>query len=338
MTSFNITSEELAQALDITVDKLFDICDFFDKDPDDDWELIEGFHFQWGSYQSRLFSAEGAVEICNYLEENKEERPVFKRWKRWILQRDKKLKRLMIAKRIQEISSLGDGQVIFQNSKAFLSPKACRGVLGLGKRQDILKKAFNEIMLNENTDIEVLSIGTDFIEVSDTNNQFFSGSGLASVSKQLSIKLTQKHRREWMDAVSEYAPKAIETIEKHESEREKTVKKVMDSVRKKANGRCQITNRRKATHKFNLEVHHLYDKKNYPSLADVETNLIAIASDVHTHFHQWMGGSHISCTVEDMENYIAEFSTHLFSGDDIEQATKVAIRLSQAKAVLRAHQ
>lgn len=334
MTKCNITSEELAEALDIKLDKLFEICDFFDDNPNDAWELIEDFHFQWGPYKTRIFSPEGAVEICNYLEENQKERSALSRWKRWILQRDKRLKGLMIAKRIQEISSLGDGQIVFQNSKAFLSPKACRGVLGLGNRQDVLKRTFDELQRNENTDIEALEINSDFI-VLDQGQHFLSRSGLASVSKQLSVRLTQKHRQEWVRVVAEYAPKALYTIEQHEEDRRKRIEKAMEYVRKRAKGRCQVTDKRQSVHKFNLEVHHLFDQHHYPHLADIEINLIAISSDVHKHFHQWMGGSHISCTVEDMENYITEFSSHLFSGDNVEQATKVAIKLSQVKSILR---
>jgi hypothetical protein len=389
MQSFNITSEELAEALDITVERLFEICDDFDSDPNDDWELIKDFHFRWGPYRTRIFSSEGAVEICNYLEENKRERSFIKRWKRWLLQRDQKLKGLMVAKRIQELSALEKEEIIFQSGRAFFSPKACREVLGLGKRQDLLKQSLVELLKSKDRK-EVPRIGVDFIEIAKQEiledmtisdlrrlcsekcikwrnidgqgknlkrhemidkiygvinqesyvfkNHFLSGSGLASISKSLGLQLTQKHRKAWMQAVSEYAPKAIETIEKYEAERGVRISKAKDRVRKQASGHCQITNRRQSIDKFDLEVHHLYDQKHYPQFADVEINLIAIASDIHTHFHQWMGGSHISCTVEDMEKYIAEFSNHLFSGDNIEQATRVAIRLDQAKKVLRIHQ
>ena len=126
MGKCNITDEELAEALDITLDKLADICDFFDADPDDDWELLKEVHFEQGPFGSRLFSPEGAVEICNYLEHKKEERPLLKRWKRWLLQRDRRLKGLMVAKRVQEISDLGDGQLVFEAGRAFLAPRACR--------------------------------------------------------------------------------------------------------------------------------------------------------------------------------------------------------------------
>jgi hypothetical protein len=335
MGKCNITDKELADALDITVDKLVDICEFFDSDPDDDWELVEGIHFERGPFGSKIFSPEGAVEVCNYLEQNKEERPLLKRWKRWLLQRDRKLKGLMISKRVQEISILGSSYLIYQSGKAFLAPRACREVLGLGKRQDILNRTFQELQRSENIEIEPLKINEDFL-LEENDQRFLSRSGLAAVGKHLGVRLTQRHRQEWVKVVADYAPKALMTLEKYEADKEKRIKIAMDKVRKQANKRCEITNRKQAVYKFDLEVHHLFDKKSYPQVADMEVNLIAIASDIHAHFHQWMGGCNVSCTVEDMEKYIEEFSNALFPGGDAEQATKVAIRLSQSKSILRA--
>jgi hypothetical protein len=332
MGKCNITDKELANALDITTDHLADICDAFDADPNDDWELTKGVHFEWAPYGSRVFSAEGAVEICNYLERNQQERPLLQRWKRWLLQRDQRLKGLMIAKRVQEVSEL-DGQLVFRNGRAFLAPRACREVLNLGTRQDILNRTFTEIQRSDNTDIEPLKIDIDFLN-HEQDKKYFSRSGLASIGKQLGIRHSQKHRQEWIKVVVEYAPLALETIEKHESAREQRITDAMKRVCKQAGGYCQLTNRRKSVHKFNLEAHHLFDRKTYPKFADMEVNLIAIGGDIHSHFHQWMGGTHIPCTVEDMERYIEEFSNALFPNGNAVQATKIAIQLSNAKKIL----
>jgi len=345
MPKFNITDKELAEALEITLDKLATICDEFDKDPDDDWDLVKDFHFVVGPYGSRVFSPEGAVEICNYLEINRNERPLLKRWKRWLLRRDEKLKGLMIAKKIEEINSFSKDQIIFQQNRAFLAPRACREILGLGTRQDVLRKTFVDIQRNQtDPDREGLILNEDFFpdpssqDREDRTNHYFSRSGLARVAMQLSVSLTQKHRKEWAKSVADYAPGALVAIEKHEADRENRIKRVMEQVKRQAQGRCQITNRRKAVHKFDLEVHHLFDKNTYPQFADMEINLIAIGGDIHSHFHQWMGGGHISCTVEDMEKYIEEFRNSLFcDSDSTEQATKVAMKLSRTKNVLTSY-
>ncbi|MEM6503424.1 MAG: hypothetical protein AAF685_16510 [Cyanobacteria bacterium P01_C01_bin.89] len=311
----NITAKELAKALDIREEKLEEICEFFDSDPDDDWELTEGLHFKWGAYQARIFSYEGAVEICTYLEENQQERSFLMNFKRWFLQKDKQLKGLMISKRVEDIVA-EPGQIIFEGGRAFLHPRSCRHIIGLGRRQDILNRTFVELVRNENTEIEPPRKGHDF-HVAETNERYFSGSGLASIGKQLSSRFTQRHRRAWAEVVSIYAPKAIGYVEKREYERDKRIAKAMDKVRKSARGRCQVTNRKKSIHKFSLEVHHLYDRKSYPEVADVEANLIAIAADVHIEFHKWLGGTNKGCTLEDFEAFLEYFYSSLF--DDISE-------------------
>lgn len=328
----NISANELAVALEISVDRLADICDFFDSDPNDDWQLDEGIHFEWGPYQSRYFSPEGAVEICNFVETNKTERPIYTRLRRWFLRRDQRLKGLMIAKRIQEASSI-QGRIIFKGGRAFLGPKATREVFGLGRRQDILNKSFEEIQRPDNTNIEQLKIGDDFFEQNE--KRYFSRSGLASIGNTLGTSLSKKHRQEWVKAVSEYAPRVLDTLEKHEAARDQRIQRAMDRVRRQARGRCQITNRRKSVYLFDLEVHHLYDQKTYPQLADIEANMIAIDGNIHTHFHQWNGGTKVSSTVENMERYIEEFNDSLFPNSNVEQAMKVALHLANSKSILQ---
>ena len=171
MAQCNITAKELAKALDIKEEKLYDICDFFDEDPDDDWELIENLHFNWGSHGSRIFSYEGAVEICNFLEENKEQRSVFTNFKRWFLQRDKRLKGLMISKRVEEAIT-ASGQIRWTGDRAFLHPRSCRKILGLGTRQDVLNQAFIKLIRSENTEIESPRKNHDFyVDYVDENRE-----------------------------------------------------------------------------------------------------------------------------------------------------------------------
>lgn len=335
MSKCNITHGELSDALDISPERLYEICDRFDEDPDDDWELVEGIHFVWTTHKARIFSPEGAIEICNYLEENQSERPLLKRWKRWLLQRDRKLKGLMVAKKVQEVSGF-DGQLLFVNSRAFLAPRACREILGLGRRQDVLNRAFREVQIptDGNLEKEPMKPDEDFF-ISDQQKKYFSKSGISVVSKHLGTTLTRKHRREWMRVVADYAPRALTTIEQHEIDREKRIERVKDRVRRQARGRCQITNRRCSVGSFNLDVHHIFDQNTYPQFADLEINLIAIDDNIHAQFHQWMGGTHVSCTVEDFEKYIEEFSGSLFVNSDAEQLTKVAMHLSRVREMLR---
>lgn len=381
MDDINITAKELATALDIKEERLIEICDFFDSDPNDDWELIEGQHFQWGPYKSRIFSPEGAIELCKYLEEN-EERPFRKRFKRWFFRRDRRLKGLMVSKRVFAEAEK-PGELIFKDGRAFLSPRSCRKIIGLGTRQDILDRTLKEILRPEENpeDIEreSLELGSDFeskrdllkgdYKGKDAEHYYYTGTALSVFGKKLSTRFSQKHRRYWASVVSEYVPSAIKQIEKNEAEKDKKIQKAMKSVKTKANGRCQITNQLQSVGQFNLEVHHIFDRRNYPKLAAEEYNLIAISSVIHKHFHQWNGGSSKSCTIEDLEKYIETFSASLFRKDkdkkgdkknqnthpennedgqpddendkndchlDLEQAMEVQQRLQQTKAKLYA--
>ena len=100
MTDFDITSKELARALGISQNKLYDICKFFDDDDGDDWDLVENVHFVFGAYKARVFSYEGALEICSYLEAEK--KSILVKFKdileEWLTGRKRRLKGLCIAK------------------------------------------------------------------------------------------------------------------------------------------------------------------------------------------------------------------------------------------------
>ena len=348
---FDITANQLAEALDITEEELYRICDFFDEKSDDDWELTENVHFRLGAYRSRIFSSEGAVEICNYLQKQEEKDKVLtnrgkisrfaRKFKRWVFNRDRQLKGLMITKRVQETTKKS-GHLIFLNSRAFLHPRSCREILGLGTRQDILHRTFSELVKNENIEIEPPRKDVDFYD-HNTEGRYFSSTGLASLGKQLSKRLTKKHRRIWADVVAEYAPKAISYLEKEEKDRSKNIKKVMDQVRKEANGYCQVSGKRQSIGKFDLEVHHLYDRKHYPNLADKKDNLIAISSDLHTDFHKWNGGTDKPCSIDDFMKYVLDNTkaTHIFgdvSNDtNYQQFLKVKNLLENAKKSLSGH-
>ncbi|PZV10950.1 MAG: hypothetical protein DCF22_15550 [Leptolyngbya sp.] len=248
----------------------------------------------------------------------------------------------MIAKRVQEVSTI-DGQLIFKGGKAFLAPKACREILSLGTRQDVLWRTFQEIQKSSGTGKEPLVLDTDFFEDESkrrSENQnlkyhYLSGSGLSVISKQLGSRLTQEHRQDWAQAVAQYAPPVLESIEKHESEREQRIDKVMKQVKAQAKYYCQLTGCHRSVGKFNLTVHHLFHQKTYPKLADMEMNLMAMREDVHNHFYQWMGGTHVACTVEDLERYVEEFGNSLFPDGDVKQAIETRMQLSRAKNALR---
>ncbi len=355
MSNCNITSIELAKALEISTDELRNICTFFDKYDDDEWSLEEGIDYTIGAYGTKLFSPKGAVEICNYLIATKK-RPVYTRVKRWVLQQDQRLKALMIAKQIEEARQT-KGKLVFKNDRAFLSPRGCRDLLGLGTRQDILRDAFSNAIKDPNINKESIKIGVDFFEDEESTERrkkrlkrevkkdyYLTGTAITVVSRQLESRLTQEHRKKWMHDVKNFAPKVLAQLEKHEAERAIRIKQAKDRVKRRAKKICQITGLKQEDNRINLAVHHLFDVSTYPDLAETECNLLVMDERIHNEFHVWMGGTHVSCTVEDFEKFIEIFGDSYFQTvingkphPDIERATNVAIKLSEAKRILRQH-
>lgn len=309
-----IRDKELSQALEVSLQRIYDICELFDKVPDDKWELIEGEHFSWAnqSLGQRRFSPEGAYEICKYINEN-EGRQLLRRFRRWLSGRDERLKQLLVEKKFIEVVDSKDA-LIFVHNRAYMRPRYTRRLLGLGNRQDVLNRAFQgEIKAAK---AEPLQIDKHFIK--DGDAICLSGMGIARVSANLGTTLTNHHRRAWCELVSQRAVAAIQEVIDEREAREIQITRAMAKAKTAANKTCQITGDKCGpANPFNLAVHHVYDRKNYPRLADHPFNLIVIQDSLHKDFHQWMGGNGVGCTVDDLEKYIDTFSASLFPNSAI---------------------
>ena len=68
---YGFSFQETARILGISAKKLSSICQFFDADADDEWELIEGefFEYEPGQARSRRFYEESVMAMAKYLEE-----------------------------------------------------------------------------------------------------------------------------------------------------------------------------------------------------------------------------------------------------------------------------
>jgi hypothetical protein len=306
----NIRDSELAQALEVTLERVYEICEIFDADPDDEWELNEGEHFTWANHalKQRRFSPEGAYEICKYINEN-EGRSLFRRFRRWLNRRDERLKQLLVEKKFIEVIDNSEA-LVFSGGRAYMRPRYTRQLLGLGKRQDVLNRAFQQ-EIKTPTKPEPLQLEKHFIQEGDII--CFSGMGISRVSANLGVTLTNHHRRAWCTLVSERSIAALQEVVDEREARAKEIKKIMDKAKTAAKKTCQITGVKCGpANPFPLAVHHVYDQKNYPHLADNPHNLLVIQQSIHNDFHQWMGGFGISCTVDDLEQYIETFSSSLF--------------------------
>ncbi len=328
----NIRDYELAAALEITLERVYEICQEFDKDPNDDWNLVEGEHFVWSrkAIRQRRFSPEGAYAICKYINEH-EGRRLFRRFRRWLNRRDEKLKQLLVEKKFIEVTQDSNSFVI-SGGKVFLRPPYVRNLLGLGKRQDVLTKAFNEEIKTSNP--EPLQLDKHFIE--DGSSKYLSGMGISRVAVNLSLKLTKQHRRDWCQLVGERAISALHEVVEDREERVKRVERAKKKAKTAAKNTCQITGLCcSPLNLFDLAVHHVYDQETYPQLADHPFNLLVIRADIHKEFHQWMGGNHVSCTVDDLQRYIETFAASLFPDADGATMAKTLKRLEKIRKMVK---
>jgi hypothetical protein len=306
----NIRDNELAQALEVSLERIYEICELFDQDPDDEWELNEGEHFTWASHslKQRRFSPEGAYEICKYINEN-EGRNLLRRFRRWLNGRDERLKQLLVEKKFIEVIDRSEA-LVFNGGRAYMRPRYTRQLLGLGRRQDILNRAFQQ-EIKTTTKAEPLQLEKHFIKEEDA--VCFSGMGISRVSANLGVTLTNHHRRAWCQLVSQRSIAALQEVVDEREDRKLEIQKAMAKAKTAAKQTCQITGIKKGpANPFQLAVHHVYDQNNYPHLADHPHNLLVMQGNIHKDFHQWLGGFSVSCTVDDLERYIETFSSSLF--------------------------
>ena len=70
-----LTAQETTKILGLrTTTQLYKIVDFFDSDPEDEWDLVEGEHFEFagtsGGEKKRKFYEEGVEAIAEYLDKD----------------------------------------------------------------------------------------------------------------------------------------------------------------------------------------------------------------------------------------------------------------------------
>ena len=97
--------QETARILGISAKKLSGICQFFDADADDEWELIEGefFEYEPGQARSRRFYEEGVMAIAKYLEE-KEGGSILAKIYEFFTQHRARVTRTLVKRRIIQVT------------------------------------------------------------------------------------------------------------------------------------------------------------------------------------------------------------------------------------------
>jgi hypothetical protein len=300
--NFPIREAELIQWLSISHKRLDEIVSFFDADPNDDWDLVEGDDYQFVNKEKKLrnFSPKGAFKIASYIEKN-EKRGIFYKFKEFFTKHDQKIRRSLARKSIfAELTDSGEIQVY--QGVAMIHKQSLRRILETNGSK--LNKTVNH--LQQRTD-KPLELGVDFYE--DEKREFwFSESGIVMISKSMSETLTNKSRQEMCKMIAMEFPLAFKEIQEHlddDTKQKIEIEKAKKRAKTRDKNTCQVTGQKPDKDvKFNLAVHHLYSVQKYPHLATFDLNLVTIKEEIHQEFHGNLGGFHQPCTIEDFIEFL----------------------------------
>jgi hypothetical protein len=299
---FTIREAELIQWLSISHKRLDEIVSFFDADPNDDWDLVEGDDYQFVNKEKKLrnFSPKGAFKIASYIEKN-EKRGIFYKFKEFFTKHDQKIRRSLARKSIfAELTDSGEIQVY--QGVAMIHKQSLRRILETNGSK--LNKTVNH--LQQRTD-KPLELGVDFYE--DEKREFwFSESGIVMISKSMSETLTNKSRQEMCKTIAMEFPLAFKEIQENlddDTKQKIEIEKAKKRAKTRDKNTCQVTGQKPDKDvQFNLAVHHLYSLQKYPHLATLDLNLVTIKEEIHQEFHGNLGGFHQPCTIEDFIEFL----------------------------------
>lgn len=316
-SGFTIREEQLANALEISRKELDQIVQFFDSDPNDQWELKKDEHFIYinESLNERIFAEQGAYAIAKYMDE-KDKKSIWSRIKEFITKHKEKIRNSFISKKIQENSS----SLTLRNNRHFLSKKDVVNILCTSPAR--LNKAFSDIQKSDSP----LEIYKDFDDIDGV--RYYSLGGFYRLAENLAQELTVKNRRSWCGAIEVVGKKTFKLIIDEETAQQKRIDSAMSAAKRRDGGCCQITKQKRDKYnKCNFVVHHIYSKEHYPHLAACQDNLITLAEPVHQEFHIWNGGFQKPCTVDHLIQFVNELHPDNY---------EVVLRLNTIKKVLNA--
>ncbi|CCH94604.1 Similarity [Microcystis aeruginosa PCC 9432] len=299
---FTIREAELIQWLSISHKRLDEIVSFFDADPNDDWDLVEGDDYQFVNKEKKLrnFSPKGAFKIASYIEKN-EKRGIFYKFKEFFTKHDQKIRR-SLARKLIFAELIDSGEIQVYQGVAMIHKQSLRRILETNGAK--LNKTVNH--LQQRTD-KPLELGVDFYE--DEKREFwFSESGIVMISKSMSETLTNKSRQEMCKTIAMEFPLAFKEIQENlddDTKQKIEIEKAKKRAKTRDKNTCQVTGQKPDKDvQFNLAVHHLYSLQKYPHLATLDLNLVTIKEEIHQEFHGNLGGFHQPCTIEDFIEFL----------------------------------
>jgi hypothetical protein len=309
------SDKEAAKMLGVSVTKLYRICDFFDSDPDDAWDLIEGefFEYEPGQARKRRFYEEGVMAIAKYLEET-EGGSFLARLKEFFTHHRARVTRALVQRRIIQVTQ-DRSTLVIKGDLVFLQQRSVVRVLGTnGKGMSGTLRRIEEESAGLDG-AEGLEIDVHFADFDELDGRHWSQRGIARLARTMHERgRITKARKAWVKAVADVAEDCFEVQRKVLESHEARVKAAMDRARSKANG-CAVTQQKPKPNDSNpieLEAHHLFDASSRPDLAALDDNLLVISAALHRNFHKWIGNR--PCEPSDFVDYLLRNELTHFDG------------------------
>ncbi len=320
---FYINEDSLVRAFGQERRDFDEVVEILASSPDEALQIKEYVHFIIQGYVAkkqaiRIFSQEGAIAIASYLDINgKIDKTAIDAVLSLIEQY--RIERLdtQIRRSVYENSS----SLIQRNDRHWLAREEVIKIFRTSRNK--LSSVFKHIQesgmpMIEGVDFDNLYLSfswsdrlvMDYLEedsqITRSSYFYFSLSGLERLSVELSKELRTQERREYCQRVGEVAPPILKFLALTPSPSDQEIKRTVQYVKNK-DRRCQITGvcrDKYENRRVKLVGHHLYDRKTYAFLASDPDNIIAIDELVSDDFHQWNGGNHVSCTIDDFIDYV----------------------------------
>jgi hypothetical protein len=282
------SDKEAARMLGIPVGRLYKICEFFESDPDDPWDLIEGefFEYEPGQARKRRFYEEGVMAIATYLEDT-EGGSFLARLKEFITHHRARVTRALVQRRIIQVTQ-DRSTLVIKGDLVFLQQRSVVRVLGTNGKgiSGTLRRIEEESSGLDGA--EGLEIDVHFADFEDVQGRHWSQRGIARLARTMHERgRITKARKAWVKAVADVAEDCFEVQRKVLESHEARVRSAMQRARSKAKA-CAVTQQKPNAADRNpieLQAHHLFDAATRPDLAALDDNLLVINSALHRNFH-----------------------------------------------------
>ena len=319
-----LTDRETAKILGKRVDTLYNTVDFFDRYDDDEWDLVEGEHFEFvqksGDIRERRFTEEGVEALARYFETQMP--GFFDGVLELLTHRRRRRKRMLVSRRItQELLDQG-GMVAMRDGLAFVDRRTTIKILQTNGRgiNNSIRRLFTSGSLDGQEGIE---IDKHFV-VDKNGKKAWSQKGIASIAIDMrnNSKIT-KTRKAWMDAVGDVVEVCFDREIKRIQSSEIRISKAIESAKRAANKTCQVTGSKRARGQYlELDGHHLFDRHTRPDLDDFSDNILVLKTNLHREFHSWNGGG--PCMPKDFSDYLHNVRSDLLDSVNSRSAERVA--------------